>query len=50
MVNENGTDIYTKVNVGTAEIYGLEFSGMLYLNEVFDAPTGLYSRISIAYA
>lgn len=49
-VNENGTDIYTKVNVGTAEIYGLEFSGMLYLDEAFDAPTGVYSRLSIAYA
>ncbi|WP_257286554.1 TonB-dependent hemoglobin/transferrin/lactoferrin family receptor [Endozoicomonas sp. SESOKO1] len=40
---------HTKVNVGSAEIYGAELSGMLYLDEAFDAPTGMYSRMSIAY-
>ena len=40
----------TKVNVGKAEIYGVEFAGTLYLDEAFGAPTGLYSRLSITYA
>ncbi len=40
----------TKVNVGNAEIYGAEFTGMLYLDEAFNAPVGMYSRLSIAYA
>lgn len=40
----------TKVNVGKAEIYGAEFAGTLYLDEAFGAPTGLYSRVSVAYA
>jgi hemoglobin/transferrin/lactoferrin receptor protein len=42
--------LYTKDNVGKAEIYGAEFKGMLYLDEAFNAPMGTYSRLSVAYA
>ena len=47
--SQGTTTVYTKQNVGKAQIYGAEFSGQLYLDEAMDAPTGTYSRLSIAY-
>ena len=43
-------DHYTKVNIGSAEIYGVEFSSTFLLDEAFNAPKGSYSKFSIAYA
>ena len=43
-------DHYTKVNIGKAEIYGVEFASTFLLDEMIDAPLGSYSKFSIAYA
>ncbi|MBD1573578.1 TonB-dependent receptor [Vibrio sp. S17_S38] len=45
-----GKEIYTNQNISKAEIYGVEFSARLNLDEALSAPEGLYSKFSIAYA
>lgn len=44
-----GKDHSTKDNIGSAEIYGVEFSSTLLLDEAINAPKGMYSKFSIAY-
>ena len=46
----HGKDHYTKENIDSVEIYGVEFSSTYLLDEAFDAPQGTYSKLSIAYA
>ncbi|MGF1762077.1 TonB-dependent hemoglobin/transferrin/lactoferrin family receptor [Aliivibrio kagoshimensis] len=45
----NGKDHYTKENLDKAEIYGVELSSTLLLDEAINAPKGMYSKLSIAY-
>ncbi|KXO12898.1 ligand-gated channel [Moritella sp. JT01] len=42
-------DHSTKGNIASAEIYGVEFSSTLLLDEAINAPEGMYSKFSIAY-
>ncbi|MEZ8195747.1 TonB-dependent hemoglobin/transferrin/lactoferrin family receptor [Vibrio cortegadensis] len=46
----DGKEHYTKENIGSVEIYGVELSSTFLLDEAFDAPKGTYSKLSIAYA
>ncbi|UXI02540.1 TonB-dependent hemoglobin/transferrin/lactoferrin family receptor [Photobacterium sp. TY1-4] len=46
---DNGLDITTNENVDEAEIYGVEFKGSLWLDEMVGAPMGSYARLSVAY-
>ncbi|MDB1124417.1 TonB-dependent hemoglobin/transferrin/lactoferrin family receptor [Vibrio algarum] len=46
---QDGKDVITKKNLDEVEIYGVEFSSTVYLDEMFSAPEGMYSRISVAY-
>nr|VVV04219.1 Hemin receptor [Aliivibrio wodanis] len=46
----DGKEHYTKENIDSVEIYGVEFSSTYLLDEAFDAPQGTYSKLSIAYA
>lgn len=48
-VTANGLDITSNENIDEAEIYGAEFKGSLWLDEVFGAPMGSYARLSVAY-
>ncbi|QUM76029.1 TonB-dependent hemoglobin/transferrin/lactoferrin family receptor [Moritella sp. 24] len=42
-------DHTTKDNIASAEIYGVEFSSTLLLDEAINAPEGMYTKFSIAY-
>lgn len=46
----NGKESYTVVNRDAVEIKGAEFSSTILLDGAFDAPTGTYTKLSIAYA
>lgn len=46
---QGGKDHTTKDNIASAEIYGVEFSSTLLLDEAFNAPEGMYTKFSIAY-
>ncbi|OLQ70469.1 ligand-gated channel [Photobacterium proteolyticum] len=46
---EGGLDVTTNKNLDEAEIYGAEFKGSLWLDEVVGAPMGSYARLSMAY-
>ncbi|MBD1576604.1 TonB-dependent hemoglobin/transferrin/lactoferrin family receptor [Vibrio sp. S11_S32] len=43
-------DHYSKSNIANAEIYGVEFSSTILLDQAFNAPQGIYSKFSVAYA
>ncbi|WP_028862742.1 TonB-dependent hemoglobin/transferrin/lactoferrin family receptor [Psychromonas aquimarina] len=47
--NGQEKDHYTKENIGSAEIYGVEFSSTVLLDKAFNAPQGTYSKFSAAY-
>ena len=47
---QGSKDIITKKNLDEVEIYGAELSTTLLLDEAFNAPEGLYSRLAVAYA
>ncbi|MDE1332144.1 TonB-dependent hemoglobin/transferrin/lactoferrin family receptor [Vibrio aestuarianus] len=47
---QNGKDVFTKENLDEVTIYGAEFSSKLYLDKAFNAPQGMYSRLTVAYA
>lgn len=47
---QNGKDVYTTENISNAEIYGIEFASTVNLDAAFNAPRGLYSKFSVAYA
>ncbi|WP_105902088.1 TonB-dependent hemoglobin/transferrin/lactoferrin family receptor [Vibrio gangliei] len=47
---QDGKDVYTTENIANAEIYGIEFSSTVNLDAAFNAPRGLYSKFSVAYA
>ncbi len=44
-----GKDVITKKNLDEVEIYGVEFSSTIYLDQMFSAPQGMYSRVSVSY-
>jgi len=50
-ITDNGQekDHYSKENINSAEIYGVEFSSTVLLDKAFNAPQGSYSKFSIAY-
>lgn len=47
---QDGKDVYTTENIANAEIYGIEFASTVNLDAAFNAPRGLYSKFSVAYA
>lgn len=47
---DDGKDHSTKENLDKAEIYGVELSSTLLLDEAINAPKGMYTKLSIAYA
>ncbi|WP_413284094.1 TonB-dependent hemoglobin/transferrin/lactoferrin family receptor [Vibrio sp. MA40-2] len=46
---QDGKDVITKKNLDEVEIYGVEFSSNVNLDELFDAPQGSYARASVAF-
>lgn len=47
---EGGKDVITKKNLDEVRIYGAEFSTTVHLDSAFNAPQGMYTRLSITYA
>ena len=47
---QGGKDVISKKNLDEVEIYGAEFSSTVLLDEAFNAPQGVYSRLAVAYA
>lgn len=46
---QDGKDVYTKMNLDEVEIYGIELSSKVRLDHAFKAPQGTYARLSVAY-
>lgn len=46
---DDGRQHFTRQNINKAEIYGAEFSSTVLLDQAFNAPSGLYSKLSVAY-
>lgn len=45
----DGKDVITKKNLSEVEIYGVEFSSKVQLDKAFDAPQGMYSKVTVSY-
>jgi hemoglobin/transferrin/lactoferrin receptor protein len=47
---EIGANTYQKTNLDSVEIYGVEFTSTTHLDTAFDAPQGMYTKLSVAFA
>ncbi|UPQ89896.1 TonB-dependent hemoglobin/transferrin/lactoferrin family receptor [Vibrio sinaloensis] len=47
---QGGKDVISKKNLDKVEIYGAEFSSTILMDQAFNAPQGIYTRLAVAYA